>query len=217
MVTRKAPLSWAEEIAELSNTLPKGYQTISIGRSDEDSSANESSGEAAQAREHYAEVEISTLREPAKPVLGLEYRGSQKSRDAIFANLEESDDDPFAPRHSKQKDSEDSEDGTNYSNPDEVGLNNADIGEDDEIEREEVLNEADEEPFGGHASRRSKKPHVQNLDKHQDLEDNPDDEDGFSILRQMCGQEASTNTDTKTQEKPMTKRSTQPRWVTQKL
>ncbi|KAL8736393.1 MAG: hypothetical protein Q9181_002426 [Wetmoreana brouardii] len=185
MVKRKAPKTWAEEIADLDDPAPKDLdpEQLNDGNSGEDDSEEGT----AQAREHYVEVGSSKLRKPVAPALGPKYSGTRISRYNFFDPTEESDDDPFASAQSRQESSSDAIHSEEYADPGDVDLDlDKAIDEDDEIDSDEAFGDGDDERFRGYAFRgggraQANSQHEEDND-HIETEEVNEESNGFSDM-----------------------------------
>ncbi|KAL8705322.1 MAG: hypothetical protein Q9201_001568 [Fulgogasparrea decipioides] len=154
MVKRKAPKTWAEEIADLDDPAPKDLDPEQLNEGN--SSENDSEEGTAQAREHYVEVGSSKLRKPDVPSLGPEYKGSRISRNNLFRPSEDSDDDPFASAQTRQDGSSDTSDRGGSVDPDNVNLEmDKGVDENDEIDSDEAFADEDGARYQKYAFRGS--------------------------------------------------------------
>ncbi|KAL8686756.1 MAG: hypothetical protein Q9218_006890, partial [Villophora microphyllina] len=157
MPHRKAPKTWAEEIADLDDPAPRDLDPEHLG--DGNSSDSGSEGGSDQAKEHYIDVGSSKLRKPNTPTLGPEYSGSRISRDDAFGAFhdDEDDDDPFASAQSDQDSFGKGSEEDDFADPDHIELNlDKTNAQDGEIDSSEAFGSDDSEKYKDYIFRGSK-------------------------------------------------------------
>ncbi|KAI4249453.1 MAG: hypothetical protein LQ352_005643, partial [Teloschistes flavicans] len=185
MPRRKAPKTWAEEIAELDDPAPRDLDPEQLN--DGISSENWSDEGNDQAKEHYLDVGSSKLRKPDVPTLGPEYSGSRISRDDAFDH-EDSNNDPFANIQTGKNSSGEEDEDNEFADPDNVDLGTDKLNDqDEEIDSFEAFGSDDSERYKDYIFRGSKT--LDDYARHKaqsiDFVSAPifyDDRDGFSDM-----------------------------------
>ncbi|KAL8948279.1 MAG: hypothetical protein Q9222_005527, partial [Ikaeria aurantiellina] len=184
MPKRKAPKTWAEEIADLDDPAPPDLDSESL-HNDASSNSNDGSSDedttTAQAREHYLDVGKSKIRKLDALVLGEGYGGESVRRGDVFGGGRISDDDdPFASAREEQ------EGGSEESDSEEVIDDNGDMGMgsdlDDESEKHGEGSGEDPGVGDGDESRRSggRRRKAIKSERMRGLEEQDDDQETTS-------------------------------------
>ncbi|KAH7409269.1 apoptosis-antagonizing transcription factor [Cadophora sp. MPI-SDFR-AT-0126] len=168
----------AQQIAELDAPVAKDFdpeEDVEV-QSTDDSGSEESEDDLA-GTEHYVKVGKSKLRKPEEVALGPEYAGSRISREALFDDNFENEEEVSESDPEKEKNGE-----IRFADPEDSDLE-LDVDEEEDIDSDAAFGESDEEKFKDFTFRGSGKPreapgNKKRLTASDFMSESEDDDDG---------------------------------------